>query len=171
MTFIYVTHDQDEALTMSDRIAIINKGTIEQIGTPKQIYNKPKTLFAADFIGESNIINGVIKKVDGDHALVVSKENLYFVVNNNDFKKEDKIKLMIRPENIRISKRNMENAYVGTIVEYQYDGALAKLVVKVGEDGKKFKITLFDEGNYQLNDHVYIQIPKDSITVIGDHNG
>ena len=170
MTFIYVTHDQDEALTMSDRIAIINKGTIEQIGTPKQIYNNPKTLFAADFIGESNIINGVIKKVDGDHALVVSKENLYFVVNNNDFKKEDKIKLMIRPENIRISKRNMENAYVGTIVEYQYDGALAKLVVEVGEEGKEFKITLFDEGNYQLNDHVYIQIPKDSITVIGDHN-
>ena len=170
MTFIYVTHDQDEALTMSDRIAIIRNGDIEQLGTPKQIYNNPKTLFAADFIGESNIINGVIKKTDKEHALVESKEHLYFVINNNGYEKDDKVKLLIRPENVRISKRNMENSYVGTIVDYLYDGALVKLVVEVGEEGKTFKVTLFDEGNFELNDHVYIQIPKDSITVIGDYD-
>ena len=170
MTFIYVTHDQDEALTMSDRIAIIRNTNIEQIGTPKEIYNYPKTAFTADFIGESNILNATVKKLDNDTALVETKEHIYFVINNNDYEKEQKLKLLIRPENIKISKRNMGNSLVGTILEYQYDGALVKLVVEVGEEAKKLKVTLFDEGNYEVGDSAYIQIPKDSITVIGDYD-
>lgn len=170
MTFIYVTHDQDEALTMSDRIAIIRNANIEQIGTPKEIYNYPKTAFTADFIGESNILNAVVKKIDKENVLVETKEHLYFVVNNKNYDKEQKLKLLIRPENIRISKRNMGDSYVGTIIDYLYDGALLKLVVEVGEEAKQFKVTLFDEGNYEIGDHVYIQISKDDVTVIGDYD-
>ena len=170
MTFIYVTHDQDEALTMSDRIAIIRNTNIEQIGTPKEIYNYPKTAFTADFIGESNILNAVVKKVDKQNALVETKEHLYLVINNKNYEKDQKLKLLIRPENIRISKRNMGDSHVGTIIDYLYDGALLKLVVEVGEEAKPFKVTLFDEGNYEVGDHVYLQITKDDITVIGDYD-
>ena len=70
ITFIYVTHDKDEALTMSDRIVIIDKGKICQDDTPQKIYTEPKTAFVADFIGESNIIKGTIQKIDKEYTHV-----------------------------------------------------------------------------------------------------
>ena len=74
ITFIYVTHDQEEALTMSDRIAVMNQGNLEQVGTPEEVYNHPETKFVADFIGESNIIEGYIEEMDED-AIWVTMES------------------------------------------------------------------------------------------------
>ena len=70
MTFIYVTHDQDEALTMSDRIAIIDGGRVQQIGTPQQIYERPQTAFVAQFIGENNMLSGTVQGVNGSTCMV-----------------------------------------------------------------------------------------------------
>ena len=97
ITFIYVTHDQDEALTMSKRIAIINKCKIEQIDTPENIYKHPKTAFVADFIGESNIFKGIFKE---DNQLFIEKLNLKFNISGN---KNERETVIIRPEDIALS--------------------------------------------------------------------
>ena len=70
ITFVYVTHDQEEALTMSDRIAVINEGRIEQIDTPREIYEHPKTKFVANFIGETNLLDAMVLEMDEDKAVI-----------------------------------------------------------------------------------------------------
>ena len=171
MTFIYVTHDQDEALTMSDRIAIINKGNIEQLGTPKEIYLHPKTLFSADFIGESNILEAVVKKADKgyDTAIVEVGKNVELEIINNNYKVGQHLKLMIRPEKIKVVKNKNTNYYEGTVKEYLYDGTLSKLVIDPGIDIKDLKVTIIDCENYEINDPIYYKIEKEDVVVIGDN--
>ena len=97
ITFIYVTHDQEEALTMSDTVVVMSNGDIQQIGTPQDIYNEPVNAFVADFIGESNIIDGIMEK------------DFSVIINNNQFECVDKgfllnenVDVVIRPEDIKI---------------------------------------------------------------------
>ncbi|WNZ72815.1 ABC transporter ATP-binding protein [Borreliella garinii] len=97
ITFIYVTHDQEEALTMSDRIVVMNEGIILQVGTPEEIYNEPKTKFVADFIGESNIFDGTYKR-----ELVVSLLGYEFECLDKGFEAEEAVDLVIRPEDIKL---------------------------------------------------------------------
>ncbi len=101
ITFIYVTHDQEEALTMSDRIIIMKSGNIQQIGTPINIYNEPVNSFVADFIGESNIISGVMKD---DYQVNFLGKNFECV--DYGFKKMEKVKIVIRPEDIHIVEKD-----------------------------------------------------------------
>ena len=95
MTFIYVTHDQDEALTMSDRIAIINKGVIEQLDTPKNIYRYPKTAFVADFIGESNILKGTVEKIEDSTAIISITDEWKCTIKDKNYQKGETIKLLL----------------------------------------------------------------------------
>ena len=170
MTFIYVTHDQDEALTMSDRIVIINNGTIEQLGSPRDIYNHPNTLFSADFIGESNIINAVVNKINNNTAILETDDKIVLEIDNNDYMVGTKLTLIVRPENIKIFNKEVKNAYQGIIVDYLYDGVLTKMGVQLVDTKRKFKVTLIDNGGYGINDQVFFQIPKESITIIGGNN-
>ena len=170
MTFIYVTHDQDEALTMSDRIAIINNGNIEQLGTPREIYNHPQTLFSADFIGESNIIKATVKEINNKTAILETNKKIALKVENNNYSIGTKLVLIIRPENIVISDKKVKDSYLGTITDYIYDGALAKMEIKIGDEKHTLKVTLFDDGGYEVDDKVYFYIPKENITIIGDND-
>ena len=170
MTFIYVTHDQDEALTMSDRIAIINNGNIEQLGTPREIYNHPQTLFSADFIGESNIIKATVKEINNKTAILETNKKIALKVENNNYSIGTKLVLIIRPENIVISDKKVKDGYLGTIADYIYDGALAKMEIKIGDEKHTLKVTLFDDGGYEVDDKVYFYIPKENITIIGDND-
>lgn len=97
ITFVYVTHDQEEALTMSDTIVVMNNGVIQQIGTPIDIYNEPKNAFVADFIGESNIIDGVMLE-----DLRVKFLNKEFVCVDKGFELNENVDVVIRPEDIRL---------------------------------------------------------------------
>lgn len=97
ITFIFVTHDQEEALTMSDTIVVLNKGEIQQIGSPIDIYNEPKNAFVADFIGESNIIDGVM---NDDYRVSFLGEE--FVCVDKGFEKNEKIHVVIRPEDVEL---------------------------------------------------------------------
>ncbi len=110
ITFIYVTHDQEEALTMSDTIAIMDKGKIQQIGTPVDIYNEPKNAFVAKFIGESNIIDAVMEE-----DFVVEFGNKVFECVDKGFRKQEDVDVVIRPEDIEIS--SVENGKWHGIVE------------------------------------------------------
>nr|WP_312288784.1 ABC transporter ATP-binding protein [Clostridium chromiireducens] len=129
ITFIYVTHDQEEALTMSDRIAIMYGGDLEQIGTPKEIYEKPKSKFVADFIGESNIFYGVANKL-GNDVLKVKLENGDAIVLDSQVMDNEIIYVLVRPENIRLSKEPVEGfTLVGKVKEHVYIGNVNKTII------------------------------------------
>lgn len=107
ITFIYVTHDQEEALTMSDKIVIMRDGVIQQIATPKKIYDEPANAFVADFIGESNIYSGIMKK-----DFCVEVLNKQFECVDKGFKQNEPIDVIIRPEDISIVPRDSEKAQI-----------------------------------------------------------
>lgn len=113
ITFIYVTHDQEEALSMSDRIVVMNDGEIQQIGTAKDIYNEPQNAFVADFIGESNIIDGIMIK-----DMLVSFADCEFECVDKGFKDNQPVDVVIRPEDIKIVSKDVSklNGIVDSVI-------------------------------------------------------
>ena len=99
ITFVFVTHDQEEALTMSDTVVVLNEGTIQQIGTPIDIYNEPENRFVANFIGESNIIDGIM-----NHDLLVTFDDVQFECVDKGFPENEPVDVVLRPEDIDIVK-------------------------------------------------------------------
>ena len=97
ITFIYVTHDQEEALTMSDTVVVMNGGKVQQIGTPEDIYNEPKNAFVADFIGDSNIVDGVMHR-----DFLVSFSGVEFPCVDRGFAREESVQVVVRPEDIEV---------------------------------------------------------------------
>ncbi|WPM05696.1 ABC transporter ATP-binding protein [Borreliella sinica] len=125
ITFIYVTHDQEEALTMSDRIVVMNEGIILQVGTPEEIYNEPKTKFVADFIGESNIFDGTYKK-----ELVVSLLGHEFECLDKGFEAEEAVDLVIRPEDIKLLPKG-KGHLSGTIISAIFQGVHYEMTLEI----------------------------------------
>ena len=131
ITTLYVTHDQAEALSMSDKIVLMNKGKIEQIGSPEEIYNKPKNVFVADFIGNANFLDAVIKEVHRDNITVSVQNNFINISKINaisDFKKDEKVYLAIKPEAVKISRDNTKfrgkissKFFLGSSMEYEIE--------------------------------------------------
>ena len=109
ITFVYVTHDQEEALTMSDRIVVMNNGLIQQLGTPVDIYNEPANDFVADFIGESNILDGIMKK-----DLLVNFEKRDFICVDSGFGENVPVRVVVRPEDIKLVSPS-EGMLTGTV--------------------------------------------------------
>lgn len=170
ITFIYVTHDQDEALTMSDRIVILNNGIIEQIDTPQNIYKYPNTTFVADFIGESNIIESTISNISEDEIEINLQNSIKLLLNKDkDYTLGEKIYTMIRPENIKISKNPLKEGIAGIIKEIVYDGAFTKLLVKIN-DQINLKITTCDDNDWKQDEEVYVKLDKDEIVIIRNKN-
>ncbi|WP_156299232.1 ABC transporter ATP-binding protein [Streptobacillus canis] len=149
ITFVFVTHDQEEALSVSDRIAVMNKGDILQIGTPNEIYEKPNDEFIADFIGETNFLTGEITEVFENYALAKSDEIGEFKVElDKPVKPGDKVKLTLRPEKIKVDvKPPKENpkykVLTGVVDEVIYSGFQSKLFIKV--EGSNRIIRAFDQ--------------------------
>jgi len=103
ITTIFVTHDQEEAMTLSDRIAVLRKGKIVQIGHPREVYEAPKTFFVSSFIGESNRVNGKIVKKDENEMVIKTEEgDLVYAIPKENLKEGDDVIIIVRPENIRI---------------------------------------------------------------------
>jgi len=132
ITFVYVTHDQDEALSMSDRIVILKNGKIEQIASPDNIYEKPNSLYVAEFIGDANVFTSKVIKIDNEKKLVYFDEGMVANKQNKKYKIGQKVKIVLRPENIKISnKLRKYNSMNGVIEELIYDGASTKMIVDV----------------------------------------
>ena len=123
ITFIYVTHDQEEALTMSDTIVVMDKGNIQQIGSPTDIYNEPKNAFVADFIGESNIIDGIMH-TDG----VVGMYGKRFPCLDKGFAQDEPVDVVIRPEDIDIVSVE-EGQMSGTVTDVTFKGMHYDIIV------------------------------------------
>jgi len=116
ITFVFVTHDQEEALTMSDTIAVMNEGNILQIGKPEDIYNEPKNAFTARFIGESNILDGIMHE-----DFRVSFGNAEFDCIDKDFTREEAVDVVIRPEDVAIVPPN-EGKIIGRVTQVIFKG-------------------------------------------------
>lgn len=127
ITFIYVTHDQEEALTMSDTVVVMNEGTIQQIGTPIDIYNEPQNAFVADFIGESNIVDGVMHD-DFDVSFAGGR----FVCVDKGFAKDEPVDVVIRPEDIDCVPES-EGMWSGTVESIVFKGVHYEILVDSGD--------------------------------------
>lgn len=162
MTFIYVTHDQEEALTMSDRIAVMKDGQIDQLDTPQTIYNNPKTVFIADFIGETNLLKGKVSSIQGSDAIIELFGHKFRANKNENFKLEEHVNISIRPENLTLS---MEDSYFkGTVKEVLFAGSVRKLVVDIHK-GEEI-VLLINDSKYSPGEEVGITW-KQTPVVIG----
>ena len=133
VTFIYITHDQGEALTMSDRVAVMSKGVIEQVGAPDQIYNRPRSAFVASFVGENNAVEGIIKGQSGDTAALETPMGTFEarVGGGRKYKSGDKALLFIRPE--QLVPGGGENAFEATLSRQEFEGATNHVFARAGE--------------------------------------
>jgi spermidine/putrescine transport system ATP-binding protein len=137
LTFIMVTHDQEEALSLSDRIAVMNQGKIEQIGTPSQIYELPQTPFVADFIGDTNLFSGDIAEVDAESVKVATKTGLTIVVNRSEqtpLEISQRVVVSVRPQKIQLSlyPTNIPtNCFEGRLINVMYLGTHVNYVVQL----------------------------------------
>ncbi|HWK63684.1 MAG TPA: ABC transporter ATP-binding protein [Rhizobiaceae bacterium] len=143
VTVIYVTHDQEEALTMSDRIVVMRDGRVEQVGTPAQLYNDPATAFVADFIGQSNLIEGKIaRREDGVVGLATSGGQIVFGTRKGEIAPSAQTRLCVRPERVQVVSRGAgaelaESALSGRVEEVIYVGDATKLRI----DCRSFTVT------------------------------
>lgn len=137
ITFVFVTHDQEEALTMSNVIGVINKGRVEQTGNSREIYERPATRFVASFIGEANIIRGRVDSIDDGQA-VVRHEKLAILAPAESVSVGEEVFLSVRPEKVRVGEGAAEcaNRFDGTVVDEVYVGLASKLVVGLDLGGR-----------------------------------
>ncbi len=142
ITFIYVTHDQEEALTMSDTVVVMRDGTIQQIGTPTDIYNEPKNAFVADFIGKSNIIPGIMKS-----DCVVNIDGVDFECVDKNFGENEPVDVVVRPEDIYLVEPD-KGKISGVVESAIFKGVHYEMFVHT-DDGQKWIVhdtNLFDVG-------------------------
>jgi spermidine/putrescine transport system ATP-binding protein len=139
ITFVYVTHDQEEALTMSDRIAVMNAGVLEQLGTPDEIYERPKSRFVADFIGETNLFEALVSK-NGGPQIQLDMEFGHAPGLGEGFKEGEIVYVSVRPEKVQFSETPVEGfGFVGTVKEYIYVGGIMKALLDL-PNGQEFKV-------------------------------
>jgi len=132
ITFVYVTHDQGEALTMSDRIAVMNAGRVEQLGTPREVYEQPRTRFVADFIGTSNLLTARANRIEGDCAVAAFGDQQRLVVPLRGVVPHGDLEVTVRPEKIRIGTAPIDGAQCqlrGTLEEIVYQGTFTGYLV------------------------------------------
>lgn len=145
ITFVFVTHDQEEALSMSDRIIVMRDGVIEQDGTPKEIYEEPKNLFVARFIGEINVFNATpIKRLD-DKRIVASIEGIESTIYYREaFTGSESLQVLLRPEDLRLEeiKENVSKGIVGHVIDRTYKGMTLDSIVEL-ESGNKVMVSEF----------------------------
>ena len=166
ITSVYVTHDQIEAMTLSDRIVIMNQGIIEQIGTPVEIYRYPNSKFVADFIGRANFVQGkVLEKKESGLTVDVLGKSLALTDIKRDFKPGDAVTLIVRPEMMRIKKKGelfqgtiRKAVYLGDVIEYDVD---VNGQILTGLETDPTVIDLFPEG-----EEVLVGFAESSIQVL-----
>jgi ABC-type Fe3+/spermidine/putrescine transport system ATPase subunit len=133
LTAIHVTHDQSEAMAISDRIAVMKKGRILQVGTPLELYMKPQHIFVANFIGESNFLEGYISKVDKKETTIELRGDILVQVLDHSRKKGEKVAVAVRPEVLTIEKgkKRKENSIFGKIERRRFEGTSIRYEIRL----------------------------------------
>jgi spermidine/putrescine transport system ATP-binding protein len=175
ITFVYVTHDQEEAMTMSDRIAVMSKGRVQQMGSPVEIYERPANRFVADFIGESNFLEGTIRSISGNEAVVFVPQlnaELSGIPVSGGLVNGEQVAVSIRPEKVRISDKTLDvNSFPGRVTNTVYIGTDTHVFVDL--NGKQIKvfeqnrISRLDPGSfYTVGQEVLLVMWPDNVLVL-----
>lgn len=173
ITFIYVTHDQEEALTMSDRIAVMDGGKLQQVGTPVEIYEYPKTRFVAEFIGDSNFLTGrVVERQSGKIIVLVDQLLPVLVATTEETSAGKVVTLVLRPEKVGIYPADYEakNTWLGTVQEVVYIGTDTRYTVQLTAKSsiaiRRQNLHRDDLQRYRVGDRVQVVVPPESICIL-----
>jgi len=169
ITFVFVTHDQEEALTMSDRIAVMQAGKILQVGTPREIYDSPAHRFVADFIGDINILEGAVQGWDDEVATVRLKDGTQISAHLGPAAaRSGDVSVAIRPENVRLAGAGETPTLSGTLENVVYFGAATNLHLRLntGEEMVIRNPGTLDEGTYKTGGSIGVVLPPDLIRVL-----
>lgn len=154
ITFIFVTHDQEEALSMSDRVVVMHEGSIEQIGTPRQVYEKPANLTVAKFIGEVNIFESEVIAIDGKQITVDIQGKTRIAKSSLEFHIGQKVNVLVRPEDLRVwgqtEVEDSSNMFPGVVEEVIYKGTTVDLMVRLSNNKLVAATEFFDEDDDRL---------------------
>src|SRR5579872_1979778 len=174
LTFIYVTHDQEEALTMSDRLAVMNRGRVEQLGAPKDVYEEPETVFVADLLGISNLLSATASGSEGGGCRVRVGE-FELLASRGDLNARGATRLVIRPERVRLEPHAStgENRVPGLIERIVYRGSNNQVFVRLagGEQIQALVQNSGQEGAYAHGDPVRVHLPAEALRVLAGGDG
>lgn len=159
ITFLYITHDQEEALNMSTRIVILREGRVEQIGTPEEVYEHPQTLFAAGFIGQSNLLRGEVTAVHPENRFTLRVEDVELpVLSDRPFAVGDRAVLCLRPQRVRYGFQPQHQMEVqGVIRQKYYSGGMQHTLIALSDRVTVKAVTQASEmDQFQIGDRVYV---------------
>ncbi len=167
ITTVYVTHDQEEALSISDKVVVMNKGVIQQMGSPEEIYRAPQTLFVAKFIGTANQFNG---KVSGRNQVACENGLNLLVENVSGLKEGQNLVVLVRPETMQVHaikpEGSQDNCIEGVIETITFHGAVTRLGVNVNEKRLVADITVHESNPLKLNQKVFLRFSAEACQVM-----
>ncbi len=154
-TFIYITHDQSEALVMSDRVAVMNNGVFEQVGSPQELYYNPQAAFVAGFVGDTNRWRGKIRDISGGEVSIETNDGLKLTATaiGKNLSKGQNVDIFVRPESVALSRTadalaDMENTLTGKVESLLFNGAASRVLVRDPSSNDKIMVTLPQTGEF-----------------------
>jgi len=164
LTAIHVTHDQEEAMSTSDRIVLMRAGRIVEVDSPENLYNRPKNLFTANFIGEANFLEGSVVKCKDGECIVEARHRQHLLIINPDgkFREGDGVVVMVRPENLSISHKEKEDSLPGIIIDKIFMGSFMRYRIKLATDDIVLvEVPEADDKTFNIRDEVNVKFrPK-----------
>ena len=161
ITFVFVTHDQEEALSMSDRVVVLRDGEVQQLGTPREIYERPSNLFTARFVGETNLFPAVVTAINDDR-IAVDVRGLVRELRKPAFQVDigEQVNVLLRPEDIRVLAPDADHGFPGKVIERNYKGSTLDSLILLDDGNKVLAREFFDEDDpafdYSLGEPVRI---------------
>jgi spermidine/putrescine transport system ATP-binding protein len=174
ITFVYVTHDQEEALTMSDRLAVISAGRVLQVGSPRDIYERPADRFVADFIGDTNFLTAMVESTTGSEAKLTLPSGASVTVTlpeGSETAAGHEVTVVVRPEHADLCDDETTATLHGTLANIVYFGTDTHYYVELAEGGEftvRMQNTRANEADYALGSPVHIRLDADSVQVLKD---
>jgi ABC-type Fe3+/spermidine/putrescine transport system ATPase subunit len=171
ITTIFVTHDQQEALSLSDRVVVMNEGRIEQVGTPNEIYENPVSVFVADFIGSTNIIRGVVTHCDAAKGICevrLPSSPTISIPCNEKVRTGEEINFIIKPEKVDLGRTpRVEHAVKGVISGASYLGSAFNYEIRIGDLKLEVLDTQVDYRNrYEIGDSIFLTFDPEGVKVL-----
>jgi spermidine/putrescine transport system ATP-binding protein len=172
ITFIYVTHDQEEALTMSDRLAVMSNGWVEQVGTPNEVYEEPRTTYVADFLGVSNLMDARAEGPDGNGRCRVQLGDFSLLAGQGESDARGEARIVIRPERVGLEQQGAsgENRVPGMVERVVYVGSILQVIVRLAP-GQTLQAWIQNQGEtlpYGQGTPVTVHLPVDALRVLVD---
>jgi spermidine/putrescine transport system ATP-binding protein len=172
ITFIYVTHDQEEALTMSDRLAVMSNGRVEQIGSPSDVYEEPTTAYVADFLGVSNLMDATAGGAEAGGRGKVKLGEFELIAGHGDTDARGDVKIVIRPERVLLEETGAtgENRIPGMVERVVYVGSIMQVIVHLAP-GQTLQAWVQNQGEglpYAQGHPVSVHLPVDALRILVD---